>query len=356
MPNEVVSQNTNQLIQIDALHRIIGLEPYVLLSTLLVITWFFYQLFLKNVSDERHRNIRNQFRQILQNFLFLNLLYFCFSFLHSISAEWPNTSRILPYLGLLTFIWGSITFVKTCRLLILQYLFLGSMQHGVPMLMVNIFSLLLSVLLAFWGVGHIFGLQLGPLIATSAAFSIILGLALQDTLGNLFAGISLQLDRNYEIGNWIEVVSGIQRCVGQVKEISWRSTTLIGLSDEIITLPNRFVAQAQVSNYSPEHHPIIRSQNFRFEYTTDLNQAKTILERAAAEISGVRGIPAPLAYIHETNENWVNMKLIYFIDNYGSQYSIGDKVQRRSIELLLEHDIKLAYQKMELYHANQQPG
>src|SRR5690606_32742898 len=141
--------------------------------------------------------------------------------------------------------------------------FMGSVKAGVPILVVNIFSLMLSVLLTFWVVSRLFGVQLGPLLATSAAFSIILGLALQDTSGNLFAGISLQLDKNYEIGDWIEITTGLLKVVGQVKEITWRSTLLTGLSDELITLPNRLMSGASISNYSPADSPIVRSQVFR---------------------------------------------------------------------------------------------
>jgi small-conductance mechanosensitive channel len=339
-----------KFIKIQALYNLIDWEPFVLLACLLAIAWLFYKFFLQAASPERHASIRAQFRSLARHFFILTVLFIIFMFLHSITGGgFANFARITPYIALMTFAWGASVFVKTCRLLVLQYLFLGSMSTGVPLLIVNIFSLLLSIVLTVWALSQVFGLDLGPLMATSAAFSIVLGLALQDTLGNLFAGISLQIDKSYEIGDWLEVVQGIQKATGQVKEISWRSTILVGFSDEEITLPNRTMANAQISNFSPEGHPIVRSQIFRLPFGCDLEKAKELLERAVVEISDIRGLPAPLAYIQEASESWVGVKVIYFIDNFGGQFTIGDKVMRKGIDALRTHGIELARNVIEVH-------
>ncbi|WII71086.1 mechanosensitive ion channel family protein [Bdellovibrio sp. 22V] len=337
-----------KFIKIQALYGLLELEPFILLGCLIAITWVFYKFFLREATEERHRSIRNHFRALIRNYVILAFLFVFFIFLQTSEPQLGTLAKITPYIAFLTFIWGNVVLVKTCRLIVLQYLFLGSMKHGVPLLLVNIFSLILSIVLLFWGATHVFGLQIGPLLATSAAASVILGLALQDTLGNLFAGISLQVDRSFEIGDWLEVVSGIQKTAGQVKEITWRSTTLVGFSDELITLPNRFMANATISNFSPPENPIVRSQFFRLAYGENVELAKQILERTVAGIGEVRGIPAPWAYVSSTNEHWIELKIIYFLDNYGSQFNVGDKVQVRGIEALRSAGVKLARQVIEL--------
>jgi small-conductance mechanosensitive channel len=339
---------TDKFINIQVLYSLLELEPFILIAALIAITWIFYKSFLPEVSEERHRNLRVHFRTIIRHFFVLSTLFALFIFSQTTEGSIPSIQRITPYFGLLTFFWGNFVFVKTCRLLILQYLFLGSMKHGVPLLLVNMFTLILSILLLFWGITRIFEVNLAPLMATSAAFSIILGLAMQDTLGNLFAGISLQIDRTYEIGDWLEVQSGMQKCVGQVKEISWRATTLVGLSDEVVTLPNRFMAQAQVSNYSPPEQPIMRTQIFRIEYGQNMDLAREALEKMAAGISEIRGIPAPYTYVSDTTESWITIKILYFIDSYGSQWRVGGKVLKRGTDALQEKGIKFARQVMEV--------
>lgn len=340
---------TPNFFSIDALAPFLQFEPYVLLGALVLCAWIFYRLFLSDVSDERHRNLRNHHRNLAKHFLTLSFFFGAYCLAVGAGPDVPWAIRVAPYLGALAFLWGMIVFVRACRLWVLQYLFLQSMQEGVPLLLVNVFSLMLSIALAFWVVWKLFNVQIAPLLATSAAFSIILGLALQDTLGNLFAGISLQLEKNFEIGDWVEVTSGIQRAVGQVKEISWRSVLLIGLSDEQIILPNRFMAQAQIANFSPPDQPIVRSHTFRIPFGTSLELVKDLLERGTAEIGEVRGLPAPFAYLQDTSESWLTVKLIYFIDSYGSQFSIGDKVQRKGIEILRQNGIELAKPELRVH-------
>ncbi len=328
-------------INAEVLYRWIDFEGLILLSLLAACTWLFYRVFLRDVSDERHRNIKFHLRGIARNYLFL-LAFFCLFLLLS-KDSWlsPTLFKLKPYFALLAYSFGLVVFIKLARLFSLMYLFMGSMQAGVPLLIVNIFTLLLSVTVLFWSLSHIFGIQLGPLLATSAAFSIVLGLALQDTLGNLVAGVALQLDNNFQIGNWLEVVNGVNKSVGQVKEISWRSTTLLGLSDEIITIPNRVMAGAQIHNFSPDQ-PTIKSLIFRVDHDADTEKICALLERAAQSIPDVRGLPTPLSYIQEITPSWTQLKLLFWIDSYGSQFSIGDKVYRKSLEMLAQEGIRLS--------------
>jgi small-conductance mechanosensitive channel len=337
---------TEKLIHVQNLYGLLEVEPYFLLSALFLLAWLFYRFFLTEVSEERHRNLKGHFQNILRHYLIFSSVFAIFILLNQIGSEW--TRKSLPYLGVFALIWGMIVFVKTCRLITLQYLFLGSMSTGVPVLIVNIFSLVLSLALVLWTANQIFGLQVAPLLATSAAFSIILGLAIQDTLGNLFAGISLQLDKSFEIGDWVEVVSGIQKSVGQVREISWRATVLMGLSDELITIPNRFLAGAQISNFSDGGQPLIRSQSFRMGFDVDTDLVKRCLSECTKGLESIRKYPEAYCYIADSNENGITYKLVYFIDNYGSQWKIGDIVIDSAIKYLMANGIEPAPARLQI--------
>lgn len=345
-----------KLINLKPLKELLSLEPYLLLGALLLVTWGFYQFFLRDLSEERHKSLRFAYLNLLRHFIILSLMLGAFLFLNHTFSEESPLSRATPYVALFTFMWGAIVFVKTCRTLVLQYLFMGAAKSGVPVIIVNIFSSVLSIILVFWIISQVFGVNLGPLLATSAAFSLILGLALQDTLGNLFAGISLQVDRCYEIGDWLEIQDGLQKTVGQVKEITWRSTILAGLSDEVVNLPNRKMAQAVLSNFSPPDQPIVRGQSFKLHVGANGTKAIEILEKTASEIFEIRGIPAPYAYVSEVTETWLQVRLVYFIDSYGAQYAIGDKILRKCLEALERNKLSVAKQRLEVeWHAGNQP-
>jgi small-conductance mechanosensitive channel len=264
-----------------------------------------------------------------------------------------NLDRICAYVGLLTLLEGALLFIKTSKILIFEYLFLGHMRVGVPLLLVNIFTLLLSIGIGVWLVSEVFAIRLAPLLATSAAFTLVLGLALQETLGNLFAGIALQLDKPYEIGDWVEINSGGQKWIGQVHEISWRATILIGYGNEQLSIPNRILGQAQVSNYAHRPHPIARNHPFRVPFGTDLARAKDILLNTVKAVPGVSREVEPLILVSETTESWITLKVIYYISDFGLQYVVADEVISAALASLESGTIPLAPQRLLVVRGNE---
>jgi small-conductance mechanosensitive channel len=350
------SKPTPPWIPLEKIDELVQLEPALVIVGLAVSAWLIYKLLLREVSPERHRNLSGLFKNLWGHAAISTVLFNVYTLAHRFLAASVDTAstdpleRLLSYIGLFTLLWGAIVFVKVARILLFEYLFLSHMKVAVPLLLVNLFTLLISIVIGGWTATEIFAIRLAPLLATSAIFSLVLGLALQDTLGNLFAGVALQFDKPYEIGDWIEINNGGPKWVGQVDEISWRATVLIGLADELITLPNRTMAQAQISNFSLRNgKPILRSQSFRVPYGTDIQVAKSALLRGAARCSRVRVDIAPLVITIEAAESWMMLKLIYFIDSYGAQFIIADEVINASLDELAQAGIKLAIPQIQLH-------
>jgi small-conductance mechanosensitive channel len=171
-------------------------------------------------------------------------------------------------------------------------------------------------------------------------------------LGNLFAGVALQFDKPYEIGDWVDIESGGHKWIGQVYEISWRATVLISFTEEAITVPNRVVAQAQIANYSTKYRPIIRSQVFRIPFGSDVEKVKALLLESISEISEIRKVPSPRVLLSETNESWVGFKLVYFIEDFGRQFFIADQVITGALAHLKNAGIQLASHRISLKTEN----
>jgi small-conductance mechanosensitive channel/CRP-like cAMP-binding protein len=96
-------------------------------------------------------------------------------------------------------------------------------------------------------VAYVFNAPVGTLIATSGVFAIILGLALQSTLADVFSGIALNFSKPYEVGDWIVLSDGTE---GRVVETNWRATHLLNASNDLVVLPNSNLAKAQLTNLS----------------------------------------------------------------------------------------------------------
>lgn len=342
-------------IPIERIESVVQLEPALVILGLAVLSWLIYRIFLRSLSQERHQNLKRHFLNLLGHTMVAAGVFAGYLALErvEVSSEW--TTRLIPYVGFVALLWGSVVFVKTARILAFEYLFIGHMRVGVPLLLVNLFTLLMSMVIAGWMATEVFGVRLTPLLATSAIFSIVLGLAMQDTLGNLFAGVALQFDKPYEIGDWIEVQSGGQRWTGQVYEISWRATALFSFTDEVITIPNRAMAQAEVSNFSTRHRPIVLSQAYRLPYGCSVHKVKELLLQSLDQVASLRKSPQPIVLVSETTESWITFKLIYFIDNFGAQYLVADQVNCAVLEAFKNAGIRLASPRLQVLRTDGMP-
>jgi small-conductance mechanosensitive channel len=91
----------------------------------------------------------------------------------------------------------------------------------------------------------VFSLSLQGLVATSGIIAIVLGLALQSTLGDVFSGISLSVEKPYRIGDEILLEGGAE---GEVIEMNWRSTHIRNSANDIVVVPNSAVAKMRIQN------------------------------------------------------------------------------------------------------------
>lgn len=95
--------------------------------------------------------------------------------------------------------------------------------------------------------GFVFGIPVAPLVTTSGVVALILGLALQSTLSDVFSGIALTLGKAYAIDDWVQLSDGT---AGRVIETSWRSTNLLTGANNIVVLPNSMLARQGLTSLS----------------------------------------------------------------------------------------------------------
>ena len=84
------------------------------------------------------------------------------------------------------------------------------------------------------------------LLTTSAVGAVVIGFALQDTLGNFFAGLAIQVEKPFRVGHWIRVGD----FEGKVQEVTWRATKLLTKAGQFVIVPNSVAAKDPILNYS----------------------------------------------------------------------------------------------------------
>ena len=100
---------------------------------------------------------------------------------------------------------------------------------------------------AFAIIAYVFDLPIQGLLATSGAIAIILGLALQSTLSDVFSGIVLNFSRPYRPGDWISIDGATD---GRVIEMNWRATLVLTAKRDLAIVPNSAIAKAKIVNSS----------------------------------------------------------------------------------------------------------
>lgn len=302
-----------------------------------------YRFFLKEISIKRHLKMRLRFR-ILLLLIACTLLSLGLA-LGLDQIDWLKTFlNLTPIFALIATSFFALSLIRLAHYYVYLALFLANIRSGVPKLVANVFTLVFAFVVLAWLGSVLFGFKLTTLLATSAVFSLVLGLALQDTLGNFFSGISLQLDNSFVLGDWIEVQSGTMKWTGQVHEINWRATSLIGFADELISIPNKVLASSQVILYSQKDSPPRRSLAFRLPLNANIDMVKTIFLNVITQNSMTLSNPEPRILVIDTTDSWILVKCFYSIHDFGSQYRIADQLIQEILSELKAKGISLANQ------------
>jgi small-conductance mechanosensitive channel len=331
-------------IPIEKIQPLIGYEAFAISVVLMFLSYLFYFLFMKGLSEKRHGQLRRRFLMTSLVVGLSGLTALLHWLLFYYSAYDPIIVKIADYIGLLALILGAVAIIKVAQIFIYLYLFFSNMTTGVPRLISNLFTFVFSIILLCTLCSTVFGLNIATIATTSAVFSLVLGLALQDTLGNFFSGLALQINQSFNIGDWVEIQSGDQKWIGQIHEVNWRVTYLMTFADELIMFPNKTIAQSQIVLLNNDLRPVRLNQMFRFNYDTPIETAKKALLEGFEGFQEIMKTPAPTTLVTETTESWVTIKVFYSLHDYGSRFRVGDALISQIMKKIREHDLKLAHQ------------
>jgi small-conductance mechanosensitive channel len=151
----------------------------------------------------------------------------------------PAESPLLaPYLRFLVLFSLAYSAFKVVEVLVIDLLPGRRGPRPAPAILRDVVAAMVGGLIVVVLLRASFGVDVAALVATSAALSIVIGLALQETLANLFAGLALMLERPFEPGDWIQMGN----LIGRVQEVSWRAVRLkLIRQEDYLVVPNSVV-------------------------------------------------------------------------------------------------------------------
>lgn len=175
------------------------------------------------------------------------------------------------------------------------------------------------------------------LLTTSAVGAVVVGFALQDTLGNLFAGLAIQIEKPFRVGQWVQV--GDRE--GQVQEVTWRATKLRTKAGQFLIIPNSVIAKEPLLNYSEPTVPTRIDVEVGASYLSPPNDVKRAIQEAIANSPLAMKAPEPQIVIKGFGASSVDYLAQFWIADYAVDRLARDQVRtnlwytfrRRNIEI-----------------------
>lgn len=182
---------------------------------------------------------------------------------------------------------------------------------------------------------NVLGISIAPLLTALGVGGLAVALALQDTLANLFSGVHILVEKSLRVGDFVKLETGQE---GYIDDITWRTTRVRMLPNNMVVIPNSKLAQSVVTNYYLPEKRMSLLVPVGVSYSADPDEIERILVEeainAVGEIPGLMGEPAPFVrFIPGFGDSSLNFTLICqvqeFTDQYLGQHELRKRIFRR---------------------------
>ncbi len=226
-------------------------------------------------------------------------------------SSWPEPTRlfvgVLEVFWWLNAAWLAIGFLRAFVVL--------ERQPRDTKLVQDLLAALIYLAATFAIVAHVFDLPVKGLLATSGALAIIIGLALQSSLGDVFSGIVLNIERPYRVGDWIILDDTLQ---GKVMETNWRATHILTGNQDVAIIPNSVIAKSRLVNCSTPTTIHGASIRVRLEPSLTPAAGRNLLNEVLLGSTHILRTPEPSVTIKDLSAEMIDFELSYSVADISS--------------------------------------
>jgi small-conductance mechanosensitive channel/CRP-like cAMP-binding protein len=274
----------------------------------------------------------------------LGILYQLFSFtlafytalaVYGVHANWHN------HIGAAVIILSTALVVALINRYVWDLYFEQRKQTPIPHFLREVFALLIFLIafLIVLSVGYHAERELKTVLAGSGVAAIVLGFAGQNLFGGIIAGIALQINRPYKVGDWLQVGERF----GEVREINWRSTRLCTNDNIYLDIPNNEIARQIIVNL---HYPTqVHAMRIRVgvDYNAPPSRVKDALFRAASSANGVLANPPVRIFLVDFADHAVTYEIKFYMGTHARINEINDAVRTNVWYELKRQRINIPY-------------
>jgi small-conductance mechanosensitive channel/CRP-like cAMP-binding protein len=158
----------------------------------------------------------------------------------------------------------------------------------------------------------------------SVLTTAVIGLALQETLGNIMAGLALQLERDLEVGDWVKIDDKV---TGRIREVRWRATTVVTKNGDLVLIPNGVIARSLITNFSrptTAHRQLI---TIRVHFRHPPGKVRDAVLEAVRAQPFVRADPPPDCILQDFKDDASTYAVRYWLDDFRRGDSLDSAVR-----------------------------
>jgi small-conductance mechanosensitive channel len=207
------------------------------------------------------------------------------------------------------------------------------------------------IIIGFLIMLSVLGISITPLLTALGVGGLAVALALQDTLANLFAGIHILMEKSIRVGDFIKLETGQE---GYVEDITWRTTRVRMLPNNIVVIPNNKLAQSVLTNYYLPEKKMSLLIPVGVSYSEDPEKVEKILieeaKKAAVEVPGMLGDPEPFVrFIPGFGDSSLDFTLICQVQEFVDQYLVQHELRKRVFKRFKEEGIEIPFPHRTVY-------
>lgn len=227
--------------------------------------------------------------------------------------------------------------------------FASKTQSKVDDQIVSLFQKFSRITVSFIGlifILDVWGVKVGPLLASLGIAGIAVAFALQSTLGNIFGGISLIVDRSITVDDFIKLDDGTE---GFVLDIGLRSTKIKSRDGDLIILPNGKLADSKIYNY---HKPLPTTRatvEFSVKYGSDADKVRKIALKELNDLRIILKSPAPQVIFNEMGDYALKFKAFFWIDSIEKKLEAKEKAVTSIYNALNRNKIAIPFPTRTIY-------
>lgn len=198
----------------------------------------------------------------------------------------------------------------------------------------------LIYVLSLWGV------EIGPLLAGVGIGGVAIAFALQNSLGNIFGGVSIILDKSIRVGDVITLEGGIS---GRVTHVGLRSTKITSWDNEYLIIPNSKLSESVIHNIAmpePKSRVVIP---FGVEYGSDIEKVKKIVINELKKVSGFVSEPSPVVRFLQMGNSSLDFKAYFFVESYEIRFAAIDEANTKIYNALNKAGIEIPFPQMDVH-------